>query len=81
MASPTPALVGDYYSRHDHCLYRISWQHENYWQARCASPGPTPAEDVFGAPYQTTEAQLRWLLAFGCLIPAIPECCPSANIC
>lgn len=65
MASEHP-LCGDYYGKHDHCLYRITWQHGAYWQARCTSPGPTPAADVFGAAYPTTEAQLRWLLAFGC---------------
>jgi hypothetical protein len=70
VASPDSTLVGDYYGRHDHCLYRITWEHEGYWQARCTSPAATPADDVFGPAYQTTEAQLRWLLAFGSLIPA-----------
>jgi hypothetical protein len=39
------------------------------------APGPTPAADVFGAAYPTTEAQLRWLLAFGCCtLATLPSC-------
>lgn len=75
--APTPPpkelapLLGDYYGTHDDCLYRVSYALGKLWQARCTSPGPTPAADVFGEPYETSAEQLRRLLAFNCFTRAL----------
>lgn len=70
-ANDLATLPGDYYGQHDGCLYRVSYANGSLWQARCTCPGPTPAADVFGEPYETSAAQLRRLLDFNCFTRAL----------
>ena len=62
-------LAGDYYGRHDKCLYRVSGAAGAYQLARCRVPADTPAADVFDEAYPLQPNQLERLLAFGGLEP------------